>query len=156
MLNYEQLKLENQICFPFYAISRLIIRQYQPFLDELRITYPQYLVLLVLWENNNLPVNYIARRLILNTNTITPLLKRMEHLGLLTRQKSHEDERKVIVSLTDRAWALREKAATIPSKLLGGDEMKPNEMEKLNHFKKELTTLLNAMIDNDKTVDEEK
>ena len=155
MLNYEQLKLENQICFPFYAISRLIIRQYQPFLDELGITYPQYLVLLVLWENNNLPVNDIAHRLILNTNTITPLLKRMELLGLVTRQKSREDERKVIVSLTDRAWALREKAACIPGKLLGGEEMNKKEMEKLNRFKKELTTLLNAMLENDKVVDEE-
>ncbi len=75
---YEQLKLENQLCFPVYAASRLITREYQPFLDRLGITYPQYLVLMILWEEDGVPVNDIAKKLILNTNTITPLLKRME------------------------------------------------------------------------------
>ncbi|MDP3437320.1 MAG: MarR family transcriptional regulator, partial [Bacteroidales bacterium] len=82
-MKYDQLKLENQLCFPVYATSRLITREYQPFLDKLQITYPQYLVLMVLWENDTLPVNDIAKKLILNTNTITPLLKRMEQQGLL-------------------------------------------------------------------------
>lgn len=114
---YEQLKLENQLCFPVYAASRLIIREYQPFLDELGITYPQYLVLMVLWENDTRPVNDIAKKLILNTNTITPLLKRMEHQGLITRERSEKDERKVLVQLTEKGKGLQEKASQIPGEL---------------------------------------
>ena len=96
-MEYENLKLENQICFPVYAASRLITREYQPLLDKLGITYPQYLVLMVLWENDRLQVNDIAKKLILNTNTITPLLKRMEKQGLIIRKRSEQDERSVLV-----------------------------------------------------------
>ena len=95
---YEQLKLENQLCFPFYAISRLITRAYQPDLDSLGITYPQYLVLMVLWETDGMTVNAVAEKLILNTNTITPLLKRMEEMGFLQRTPSNADkDRKSVV-----------------------------------------------------------
>ena len=97
---YEQLKLENQLCFPVYAASRLIIREYQPHLDKLGITYSQYLVLMVLWEKDSIAVSEITQRLILNTNTVTPILKRMEAQGLITRQRSASDERKVIITLT--------------------------------------------------------
>ena len=82
-MTYEQLKLENQVCFPIYAASRLITREYQPLLDELGLTYPQYLALMVLWEHDGLPVNEIGHKLLLNTNTVTPLLKRMEAQGLV-------------------------------------------------------------------------
>jgi DNA-binding MarR family transcriptional regulator len=78
---YEQLKLENQLCFPLYTASRLVIQEYQPHLDKLGVTYPQYLVLMILWETDSIAVNEITRRLILNTNTITPVLKRMEAQG---------------------------------------------------------------------------
>jgi MarR family transcriptional regulator, organic hydroperoxide resistance regulator len=114
----DQLKLENQICFPFYAISRLIIRGYQPHLEKLGITYPQYLVLLVLWEKDGVSVQFITEKLILNTNTVTPLLKRMESMGLISRQKSKDDERKVMVSLTEEGLNLKIAAAQIPHKLL--------------------------------------
>lgn len=114
---YEQLKLANQLCFPVYAASRLITREYQPFLDKLGITYPQYLVLMILWENDCLPVNDIAKKLILNTNTITPLLKRMEKDGIIRRKRSGEDERKVIVQLTGKGRELQEEAALIPEQL---------------------------------------
>lgn len=117
-MDYEQLKLENQLCFPFYAVSRLIIRAYQDDLDALGITYPQYLVMMVLWENDGLTVNEIATKLILNTNTITPLLKRMETLELLTRTQSETDQRKVLISLTEQGKEMREKAAEIPHRLL--------------------------------------
>lgn len=117
---YEQLKLENQICFPIYAASRLITREYQPLLDELGLTYPQYLVLMVLWESDGLPVNEIGQRLLLYTNTVTPLLKRMEAQGLVARRRSAEDERRVIVSLTAQGRALQEQAAAIPAKLVAG------------------------------------
>jgi len=116
---YEQLKLGNQLCFPVYAASRLITREYQPFLDKLGITYPQYLVLMILWEEDGMAVNDIAKKLILNTNTITPLLKRMEHQGFIKRKRSKQDERKVIVQLTAKGKALQEEASLIPEKLAG-------------------------------------
>lgn len=116
---YEQLKLGNQLCFPVYAASRLITREYQPFLDKLDITYPQYLVLMILWEEDGMPVNDIAKKLILNTNTITPLLKRMEQQGIIKRKRSKQDERKVIVQLTAKGKALQEEASFIPEKLAG-------------------------------------
>ena len=114
---FEQLKLDNQICFPIYAASRLITREYQPYLDKLEITYPQYLVLMVLWENNSMSVNEIAQKLILNTNTITPLLKRMETQEIITRKRSENDERKVIIELTKKGKDLEKKASKIPLKL---------------------------------------
>ncbi|MHC1732187.1 MAG: MarR family winged helix-turn-helix transcriptional regulator [Bacteroidales bacterium] len=116
---YEQLKLGNQLCFPVYAASRLITREYQPFLDKLGITYPQYLVLMILWEEDVMPVNDIAKKLILNTNTITPLLKRMEQQGIIKRKRSKQDERKVIVQLTAKGKVLQEEASLIPEKLAG-------------------------------------
>ncbi|MDC7126559.1 MAG: MarR family transcriptional regulator [Spirochaetales bacterium] len=117
-MEYEQLKLENQVCFPLYAASRLITRTYQPLLEELGLTYPQYLVLMVLWNKEGLTVNAIAEKLILNTNTITPLLKRMQENGILTRERAKEDERKVIINLTEEGRNLRHKAALVPEKLV--------------------------------------
>jgi DNA-binding MarR family transcriptional regulator len=127
----EQLKLENQLCFPVYAASRLITRIYQPYLDEIGITYPQYLVLLVLWEKDEVTVNEISRKLFLNTNTTTPLLKRLEAQGLVTRQRSGVDERKVIIALTAKGKKLQSRAAGIPGKLsegLGAGSMGVNEL----------------------------
>jgi DNA-binding MarR family transcriptional regulator len=127
----DQLKLANQICFPLYAASRLIIREYQPHMDKLGITYPQYLVLLVLWEEDGISVNDIAHKLILNTNTVTPLLKRMETLGLVSRIRSEEDERKVIVRLTEKGRAMKAEAAHIPYSLMADispDELKMEEL----------------------------
>ena len=115
---YEQLKLDNQLCFRFYTVSRLITQAYGPMLEKLGVTYPQYLVLLVLWEKDSQPVNDIAKRLLLNTNTVTPLLKRMEDEGLLSRKKGTEDARQVIVSLTDKGKDMEEKAMNIPFQLL--------------------------------------
>ena len=115
---YEQLKLENQLCFPVYAASRLITREYQPLLDKLEITYPQYLVMMVLWEKDGLSVNEITQRLILNTNTITPILKRMEAQGIIQRKRSDEDERRVIVTLTPKGERLQKEASMIPEKLV--------------------------------------
>jgi len=114
---YDQLKLENQLCFPVYAASRLITREYKPHLEKLEITYPQYLVLMILWEKDKLPVNDIAKKLILNTNTITPLLKRMEQQNLVKRERSKDDERKVIVCLTKKGKLLEKRASSIPEEL---------------------------------------
>ena len=112
---YAQLKLENQLCFRLYAASRLVTQAYHPFLEELGITYPQYLVLVVLWEQDAQPVNDLARRLHLETNTVTPLLQRMEKEGLVTRKRGKEDGRQVIVSLTARSREMEDRAAAIPA-----------------------------------------
>lgn len=113
-----QLKLENQICFPLYSVSRLITKAYKPYLEKMGITYPQYLVLMVLWENNSISVNQISEKLLLNTNTLSPLLKRMEKLNLLHRNRSIEDERKVVIKLSEKGEDLQIQAAPIPEKLL--------------------------------------
>lgn len=133
-MNNEQLKLGNQICFPVYAASRLITKEYQPFLNELEITYPQYLVMLVLWEEDSQLVNDIARRLYLATNTITPLLKRMEQQGLVNRQRSDTDERQVRVQLTQKGQELQIRAAGIPEALvskLSGSELQLSDLIQL-------------------------
>jgi MarR family transcriptional regulator, organic hydroperoxide resistance regulator len=130
-MELEHLKLENQLCFPLYVASRLIIREYQPLLEPLGITYPQYLVLLVLWEKDAVPVSEITEKLLLNTNTVTPLLKRMEEQGLLTRSRSREDERRVIVSLTEQGKSLSAAADSIPLKIvesLQSDDTSPDSI----------------------------
>lgn len=139
---YEQLKLGNQLCFPVYAASRLIIREYQPHLDKLGITYPQYLVLMVLWEDDNLTVNDIARRLILNTNTVTPLLKRMEQQGIIVRKRSDEDERKVIVQLTKKGSKMQEEAARIPESLVSRLGNSNLDMDELLRLKESLNSII--------------
>lgn len=103
---HEELRLDNQICFRLYTASRLITQAYTPMLIELGITYPQYLVLMVLWEKDAQPVNEIAHRLLLETNTVTPLLQRMEKQGIIIRKRGKEDKRQQIVSLTEkgRPW----------------------------------------------------
>lgn len=107
---HAELILDNQICFRLYTASRLITQAYTPMLNELGITYPQYLVLMVLWEKDCQPVNDIAHRLLLETNTVTPLLQRMEKQGILIRQKGQEDKRQQIVSLTEKGKAMEEQA----------------------------------------------
>ena len=114
---YEQLKLDNQLCFRLYTASRLVAGAYNPYFEQLGITYPQYLVLLVLWEKDHQPVNDIAKRLLLETNTVTPLLQRMEKAGLINRKRGEKDTRQRIVSLTDRAIRMREEAIDIPANL---------------------------------------
>ncbi len=112
---YEQLKLENQLCFRLYTASRLVTQAYFPHFEPLGITYPQYLVLMVLWEQDKQPVNDIAKRLYLETNTITPLLQRMERQGLVKRHRGEIDTRQRIVCLTETGKALEEKAKKIPT-----------------------------------------
>jgi DNA-binding MarR family transcriptional regulator len=141
----EQLKLENQLCFPVYAASRLITRIYQPYLDEIGITYPQYLVLLVLWENDELTVNEISRKLFLNTNTTTPLLKRLEVQGLVTRRRSDEDERKVIIALTSNGKKLQTRAAEIPGKLSEGLAAGSMSVNDLISLKGQLYKIINYL-----------
>ncbi len=110
----DEFKLDNQLCFRLYTASRLLSQAYHPMLSEHGLTYPQYLVLLVLWEKDEQPVNDIAKRLYLETNTVTPLLQRMEKGGLLTRRKGEKDARQMIVSLTKKGKSLQKGLADVP------------------------------------------
>jgi len=112
------LKLDNQLCFAIYACSREITRLYRPFLDELGITYPQFLTLTVLWEHKRLTVKAIGERLFLDSGTLTPMLKRMEALELVKRVRGTEDERKVYIALTERGEQLREEALNLPEQCI--------------------------------------
>ena len=111
---YELLKLDNQLCFRLYTAARLTMGAYHPYLDPLGITYPQYLVMLVLWEHEKQTIMDISHRLQLDTNTVTPLLQRMEKAGLIKRTKGKEDARQRIVTLTEKGLALQEQAKHIP------------------------------------------
>ena len=113
----EQLKLDNQLCFRLYTASRLLTQAYHPLLSEQGLTYPQYLVLMVLWEKDAQPVNDIAKRLMLETNTVTPLLKRMEQQGILVRSKGSADARQVIVTLTDKGRNMQNQLSEVPMKV---------------------------------------
>lgn len=117
-MELEQLKLSNQICFPIYSVSRLITKAYKPFLENMGITYPQYLVLLVLWEHGNLSINQIGEKLLLNTNTLSPLIKRMEKIELLNRTRSAKDQRSVLVELTEKGRSLKTHASQVPRNLM--------------------------------------
>lgn len=120
---HPELQLKNQICFRLYSASRLITQAYNPMLSKLGITYPQYLVLMVLWEEDCLPVNDIAHRLLLETNTVTPLIQRMEKLGLVIRKSCKADKRKQLINLTEKGKALEEEAFNIiPAGM--GEELK--------------------------------
>lgn len=150
---YDQLKLENQICFPLYAASRLIIRAYQEDLDKLGITYPQYLVLMLLWEHEEMTVNKIAEKLILNTNTVTPLLKRMEVDQILTRVQSKTDQRKVNIALTKKGKAMQTEAAQIPFNLLNklNISMDQNQLSEALELKNRLYNLIQVLEKIEKT-----
>lgn len=150
---YPQLKLDNQLCFRFYTVSRLITQAYQPLLKGLGLTYPQYLVMLVLWEKDHQPVNDIAKRLMLNTNTITPLLKRMETLGIVRRKKGQTDARQVIVSLTEKGKRMEEQAVCIPAELTNSfacSELTPESGQDVVRW---LDVMIKTLSDNEKAVE---
>lgn len=113
----ESLKLDNQLCFRLYAASRLTTKLYKPLLDAINLTYPQYLVMLVLWENDHIDVKTIGKKLFLNSNTLTPLLKKLEARNLITRTRSKEDERQVLITLTANGQHLKYKSKDIPQDL---------------------------------------
>ena len=143
---YTELQLDNQICFRLYTAARLVTQAYTPILTALGITYPQYLVLMVLWEQDNQPVNDIAHRLFLETNTVTPLLQRMEKLGIVSRRKGKEDKRQQIVSLTKKGKALEEEAfAQIPSGM--GEQLSacPMKVEDYQRLAQELDSIINTL-----------
>ena len=143
---HEELRLDNQICFRLYTASRLITQAYTPMLIELGITYPQYLVLMVLWEKDAQPVNEIAHRLLLETNTVTPLLQRMEKQGIIIRKRGKEDKRQQIVSLTEKGKALEEMAfSSIPVGMAKKLSVCPLRLEDYLQLAKELDTIIESL-----------
>lgn len=140
--DYEGLKLENQLCFPLYVCSKEIVRKYKPFLDEIDLTYTQYITMMVLWDKKEMNVKDLGKDLFLDSGTLTPLLKKLESKGYITRKRSKEDERNLLVHITDKGEQLKEKACGIPAKIGGCVPLEPDEAKELyrllykvlNHF----------------------
>lgn len=124
---YENLKLEKQLCFPLYAASKEIVRHYKPFLDKLDMTYTQYITMMVLWEHKELAVKELGQYLYLDSGTLTPLLKTMEKKGWVLRNRSKEDERVLLVTLTELGESLREKAIDVPEQMSACVKLEPEE-----------------------------
>ena len=123
----QELKLENQLCFPLYACSREVIKRYRPFLDAVGLTYTQYVAMLVFWEEQSVSVKELGQRLYLDSGTLTPVLKSLEQKGYITRRRSAEDERVLIAALTSEGRALQDAAAKIPQQIGGCIPMQPED-----------------------------
>lgn len=124
----DPLALDRQVCFALYAASRAVTAAYRPLLEPLGLTYPQYLVMLVLWERGRLPVREIGDALRLDSGTLSPLLKRLEAAGLVTRERSPEDERQVVVDLTDDGRSLRDRAVDVPARIVEAARIDPETL----------------------------
>ena len=142
MENPKTPKLENQICFPLYVIAKEITGLYRPFLDELGITYPQYLVMMILWDGDGLTVTHIGEKLFLDSGTLTPLLKRLESKGFIIRKRKKEEERVVEVFLDEAGKQLQQKACEIPGKIQEKLGIQPEE---LLHLKDTVLKILNKI-----------
>jgi DNA-binding MarR family transcriptional regulator len=140
------LRLDNQICFAVYSAAHAFNRVYKPLLDELGLTYPQYLVMHVLWERDDVPVKDLGERLFLDSGTLTPLLKRLEAAELIKRTRSTEDGRQVLIALTPRGDALREKARAIPPSILAASACSVGEMVTLKNEIVALRDRLNKVL----------
>ncbi len=116
-MSFDPLKLENQLCFPLYACAKEVVRRYKPLLDPLGLTYTQYIALMVLWEHGDITVKALGERLYLDSGTLTPLLKKLEQDGLVTRNRCAHDERQLLVSLSEKGRALRQDALDVPERL---------------------------------------
>mgnify|MGYP002515090315 CR=1 FL=1 len=127
----EAIKLENQLCFPLYACSKEIVKRYKPFLDEIDLTYTQYIAMMVLWENDGMSAKELGKKLFLDSGTLTPVLKKLEKKGYISRGRSEEDERTLLLEITDKGNELKEKAARIPEKMSGFIRLSQEEAQSL-------------------------
>ncbi|MCR4841679.1 MAG: MarR family transcriptional regulator [Eubacterium sp.] len=134
----DAMKLSNQLCFPLYAAARSVTSEYTPYLKPLGLTYTQYLVFLVLWEKDGIPVGEICSRLMLDNGTVSPLLKKMEKAGYVSRTRSDKDDRVVVISLTDEGKQMQEKAKEIPFKVGGCVNLSPEKGRQLYELLYEL------------------
>lgn len=142
---HDELRLDNQLCFRLYTASRLITQAYTPLLTRLRLTYPQYLVLMVLWEQDAQRVNDIARRLCLETNTVTPLLQRMEKQRLLKRRTAKDDKRIHVVTLTEEGRALQEQALSVPQGMMQSLSDCPLGLDDYMKMKEQLDCIIESL-----------
>lgn len=129
--NFEGLKLKNQLCFPLYAASREVIKQYRPYLDAINLTYTQYIAMMVFWEEKKISVKDLGKKLFLDSGTLTPVLKSLEAKGYISRSRSAEDERVLIAEITDEGEKLREQAKSVPESVAGCVKLEPDEAMKL-------------------------
>ena len=127
MDKFDCLKLENQLCFPLYACSKEIVKKYKPFLDKIALTYTQYITMIVMWEKREINVKELGNCLYLDSGTLTPLLKKLEQKGYVTRQRSEKDERNLIVRITETGMNLREEAVKIPEQMGKCVNLSPEE-----------------------------
>jgi DNA-binding MarR family transcriptional regulator len=125
------LKLENQLCFPLYACAKEVVKRYKPFLDEIDLTYTQYITMMVMWDKKSLNVKTLGAALYLDSGTLTPLLKKLEKQGLIKRERSAEDERNLIVTITEKGEELKEKATEIPEKMGNCMKIQPEDAKAL-------------------------
>ncbi|MBD2756568.1 MarR family transcriptional regulator [Spirosoma sp. BT704] len=144
MTTPELIKLENQLCFPLYAASRLVTQCYQPALAELGLTYPQYLVLLILWETDSVNVKLLSEKLHLESNTLTPLLKRMQETGLINRVRSQQDERSVIISLTSKGKQIQSEAPRVVKRLADNIGLTKEDAQQLHSLLNKLIGSINV------------
>ena len=145
MDKYDCLLLKNQLCFPTYAVSNKILRKYKPFLDELDLTYTQYICMLVMWEHKSLNVKKLGEYIYLDSGTLTPLLKKLEEKGYIERNKNLKDERNLTISITDKGLKLRDKALSVPQSIGSCIQLSPEEATLLY---KVLYKILNNLDDN--------
>lgn len=142
MDKYGVIKLDNQLCFPLYAAAREVMKLYKPVLDQYNLTYTQYIVMLVLWEDEKLTVKQIGQRLHLDSGTLTPVLKKLEAMGLIIKYRDKEDDRVVIVELTEKARALKEEIIGVPEQVICKVDL---NKEELSHLKNLLEKLLKSL-----------
>ena len=129
--NFDALRLENQLCFPLYACAREIVKRYKPFLDELDLTYTQYITMMVLWEHRQVTSKLLGEKLHLDSGTLTPVLKKLEEKGLIARKRDPQDERNLMVTLTEAGEALKIPAARVPAQMAGCVRLTPEEAKAL-------------------------
>ncbi len=128
---YDCIKLENQLCFPLYACAKEIIKRYKPFLNELDLTYTQYIAMMVLWEEKEINVKELGSRLYLDSGTLTPVLKKLEAKRFLTRTRMHEDERNVLIKITEEGEKLKDAAVTVPERMARCIDLSPEDAREL-------------------------
>ena len=131
MDKYDCLKLENQMCFPLYACAKEVVKRYKPFLDAIDLTYTQYITMMVFWEHKEMNVKEVGAYLFLDSGTLTPVLKKLEQKGYISRKRSEQDERVLNVAITEAGEALKEKAIDIPAKVGGCVHLEPQEAQQL-------------------------
>ncbi|MBQ7247153.1 MAG: MarR family transcriptional regulator [Lachnospiraceae bacterium] len=134
MDKYDVLKLDNQLCFPLYAASREVVKKYHPLLSRLDLTYTQYITMMVMWERREISAKEIGERLLLDSGTLTPVLRSLEKKGLITRKRADSDERVLLCTVTPAGMELREQAVGIPTELAGCVALSPEEARSLYHL----------------------